>query len=176
MRSVLLMLFVAAQAGVARPHGPVIVSTRTPFLADTTGGVPADRRFAATVLTVPARVPAAWPLVIEATMMVDGDPLKGPLGDVRCAPAIDGVRAVPIPVPQPAPVPAESQTGRGEVADLAPALPPFPNLLWQGTFDAGPIPPGRHAFTLECDGSSPFRIRGTASLRVTGNPSRRNDR
>lgn len=166
-----MIVLAAAQAGVAPPHGPVIASTRTTFFVDATGDGPADRRFAATVLTVPARVPAAWPLVIEASMMVDGDPMKGPLGDVRCAPAIDGVRAVPMPVPQPGP----SAPAGDVAADRAPA-PPFPNLHWQGTFTAGPIPPGRHAFTLECEGSSPFRMRGSASLRVTANPPRGKDR
>jgi hypothetical protein len=153
--------------GHEKTRGPVVASVRAPFFADTVNGGRIDRLFAATVLTALARVPAAWPLVLDASIVVDGDPVKGPLGDLRCAPAIDGVLAVPIPVPQP----DSSVPG-----DVAPRTPVFPDLHWQGTFTAGPIPPGRHAFTLECEGTSAFQIRGSASLRVIGNPSGRSDR
>ncbi len=147
---------------------PVVTALTSPFFADGSEAAGGDRAFAATVLTKTARVPAAWPLVIQASILVDGDPPKGPLGDARCALAIDGHRAAVTPVPQLETPITGDEAGRDPLTRGT-----FPDLLWRGTFTAGPIPPGLHTFTLECESSTPFQMRGTAALKVSGNPSRR---
>ncbi len=150
--------------GRSERHLPAVTSVSVPFFADASDGS-RDRAFAAVIVKKIARVPAEWPLIIQASVMVDGDPVKGPVGGVRCAPAIDGHRGVLTPLPQP------PDPGPPSGVDVAPAPGLFPNLHWFGNFSAGPIPRGEHTFTVECVSATPFQLRGTVSLKVFGNPS-----
>jgi hypothetical protein len=152
--------------GRSERHLPEVTSISVPFFADASDAG-RDRAFAVVIVKKTARVPAEWPLVIQASMMVDGDPAKGPAAGVSCAPAIDGHRGVLTPLPQP-PDPAPPSS-----VDAAPAPGLFPNLHWFGNFSAGPIPRGTHTFTVECVGATPFQLRGTVSVNVFGNPSGR---
>jgi hypothetical protein len=148
----------------AERHLPVVTSVSVPFFADASEST-RDRVFTAVIVTKTAKVPAEWPLVIDASMMVDGDPVKGSLAGVQCAAAIDGHHGAFTPVPQPATPPPPSSV------DLPSTPGRFPNLHWGGSFAAGPIPRGTHTFTIGCVGASPFQLRGTVSLKVFGNPS-----
>jgi hypothetical protein len=166
-----LPLAAQEQPGDARARGPVVANLSSPFFADGSVRVEHDaRRFVAIVLSKTARLPAAWPLVIQASIMLDGDVLKSTFAGLACAPAIDGHVGAASPMPQLPAVPVDNALG-GDVAGVAaPPVPQFPDLHWGGAFTAGPIPPGPHTFTLVCASASPFELRGNATLVVTARP------
>ena len=160
-----------------RRHGPVVADVSSPFFADGSVRIEHDqRRFFAAVLTKTGRVPAAWPLVIRASITLDGDVLKSTFDGLSCAPAIDGHLGVATPMPQPPVSDTAINPLAGDAVGAPRQTPMFPDLRWGGTFAAGPIPAGVHTFTLVCSSASPFELRGEAMLNVTGNPSARGDR
>src|SRR5262249_17198639 len=118
--AVALLLAGGRAAAQERARGPVVVEVSAPFVAE--GAVPVEhdqRRFPAMILTRTGRVPAAWPLVIHASITLDGDVLKSDFDALRCAPAIDGHAGLLTLMP-PVPPAADTTAADTVTVDRAP--------------------------------------------------------